>query len=202
MGLLAQTWTSSSECSFRFSCMIFSLVLIESSTDCLLSSLLGISTIWLEIYLIMHLANYLRTSHSSGSDGKESVCDAGNPGLIPGSGRSSGKGNGNPLQYSCLENSMDREACTVHGVSGSDTSWEIPFPLSLRWGEVHGWRWGPQRCPSLLTQMPAPCWFSQREAGAPGPSKSHSQGTFHFEQRLGFWTRGRKRWWNNLTLST
>ena len=73
MGLLAQTWTSSSECSFRFSCMIFSLVLIESSTDCLLSSLLGISTIWLEIYLIMHLANYLRTSHSSGSDGKESA---------------------------------------------------------------------------------------------------------------------------------
>jgi len=125
MGLLAQTWTSSSECSFRFSCMIFSLVLIESTTDCLLSSLLGISTIWLEIYLIMHLANYLRTSHSSGSDGKESVCDAGNPGLIPGSGRSSGKGNGNPLQYSCLENSMDREAwqATVLEVAKNQT-WE------------------------------------------------------------------------------
>ena len=41
------------------------------------------------------------------SVGKESACNAGNPGLIPGSGRSPGKGNGNPLQYSCLENSVD-----------------------------------------------------------------------------------------------
>ena len=38
------------------------------------------------------------------SDGKSSACDVGNPGLIPGSGRSSGEGNGNPLQYPCLEN--------------------------------------------------------------------------------------------------
>ena len=43
-----------------------------------------------------------------GSDGKESACSAGNPGLIPGSERSPGEGNGNPLQYSCLENSKDR----------------------------------------------------------------------------------------------
>ena len=52
------------------------------------------------------------------SDGKESVCNAGDPGSIPGSGRSPGEGNGNPLQYSCLENSMGREAwrATVHGV--------------------------------------------------------------------------------------
>ena len=49
--------------------------------------------------------------------GKESVCNAGDTGLIPGSGRSPGKGNGNPLQYSCLENPMDRGAwrATVHG---------------------------------------------------------------------------------------
>ena len=45
-----------------------------------------------------------------GSDGKESACSAGDPGLIPGLGRSSGEGNGNPLWYSCLENSMDRGA--------------------------------------------------------------------------------------------
>ena len=45
-----------------------------------------------------------------GSDGKVSACNAGDPGSIPGSGRSPGEGNGNPLQYSCLENSMDREA--------------------------------------------------------------------------------------------
>ena len=42
-----------------------------------------------------------------GSDGKASACSVGYPGLIPGSGRSPGEGNGNPLQYSCLENSMD-----------------------------------------------------------------------------------------------
>ena len=44
------------------------------------------------------------------SNGKESACDAGDHGSIPELGRSSGEGNGNPLQYSCLENSMDREA--------------------------------------------------------------------------------------------
>ena len=44
-----------------------------------------------------------------GSDGKESACYAGSPGLIPGSGRSPGEGNGNSLKYSCLENSMDRK---------------------------------------------------------------------------------------------
>ena len=42
--------------------------------------------------------------------GKESACNAGDPGSIPGLGRSSEEGNGNPLQYSCLENSMDRRA--------------------------------------------------------------------------------------------
>ena len=55
------------------------------------------------------------------SDGKESACSAGDPGSIPGSGISSGEGNGNPLQYSCLENFMDREAwwSIVHGVTKS-----------------------------------------------------------------------------------
>ena len=45
-----------------------------------------------------------------GSDGKASARNAGDLGLIPGLGRSPGEGNGNPLQYSCLENPMDREA--------------------------------------------------------------------------------------------
>ena len=56
-----------------------------------------------------------------GSDGKESACNAGDPGLLPGSGRSSGEGNGNSLQYSCLGNPMDRRAwwTTVHGVMKS-----------------------------------------------------------------------------------
>ena len=54
---------------------------------------------------------------------KESACNAGDVGLIPGSGRSPREGNGNPLQYSCLENPMDRGAwqATVHGVAGSQT---------------------------------------------------------------------------------
>ena len=58
-----------------------------------------------------------------GSDGKESACNAGDLGLSPGSGRSPGEGNGNPLQYSGLENSMDRGAwwATVHGVTKSRT---------------------------------------------------------------------------------
>ena len=45
-----------------------------------------------------------------GSDGKASACNEGDPGSIPGLGRSAGEGNGNPLQHSCLENPMDRGA--------------------------------------------------------------------------------------------
>ena len=45
------------------------------------------------------------------SDGKQSACNAGDPGLIPGWRRSPREGNGNPFQYSCLENPMDRGAC-------------------------------------------------------------------------------------------
>ena len=52
-----------------------------------------------------------------------SACNAGELGSVPGLGRSPGEGNGNPLQYSCLENSMDRGAwwATVHGVAKSWT---------------------------------------------------------------------------------
>ena len=62
----------------------------------------------------------------SGSEGKESICnagDAGDSGSIPWSGRSSGGGHGNPPQYSCLENPMDRGArqATVHRVAESQT---------------------------------------------------------------------------------
>ena len=58
-----------------------------------------------------------------GSDGKESPCNAGDLGSIPGSGRSPGEGNSNPLQYSCLETSMDRGAwrTTIRGVTKSQT---------------------------------------------------------------------------------
>ena len=65
-----------------------------------------------------------------GSDGKEPACNAGDPGSIPGSGRSPGEGNGFPCQYSCLENSMDRGAwqATVYGITEWDTT--VGLPLS------------------------------------------------------------------------
>jgi len=63
----------------------------------------------------------------SGSDGEESACHVGDQSLISGSERSPGEGNGYPLQYSCLENSMDRGAwwVTLHGVAKSGTRLNI-----------------------------------------------------------------------------
>ena len=51
-----------------------------------------------------------------GSDGKESACNAGDPGLIPGLGRSPGGGHGYPLQYSCLENSLEVKPLRVQSM--------------------------------------------------------------------------------------
>ena len=64
---------------------------------------------------------------------KASTCNVGDPGLIPGSGRSPGEGNGNLLQYSCLENSMDRGArwATVHRVVRVGHDWETNTHTSL-----------------------------------------------------------------------
>ena len=69
----------------------------------------------------MNLSTLWEALHHSGSGGKESACNAGDPGLIPGSGRSPEEGNGNPLQYSCLENPMDRGAsrAMIHGITKS-----------------------------------------------------------------------------------
>ena len=71
------------------------------------------------MWILYHLMGFL-----GGSDGKESACITGDLGSIPGSGISPGEGNGYPLQYSCLENSVNREAwqATVHGTAKSDTS--------------------------------------------------------------------------------
>ena len=67
-----------------------------------------------------------------GSEGKESACNAGDLGLIPGLGRCPGEGKGCPLHYSCLENSMDRGAwwATVRGVEESDTTERLSPSLS------------------------------------------------------------------------
>ena len=68
-----------------------------------------------------------------GSEVKTSACNVGDLGSIPGSGRSPGEGNGNPLQYSCLENPMDRGAwwATVHGITNVTTS--LMGYLLLNW---------------------------------------------------------------------
>ena len=71
-----------------------------------------------------------------GSEVKESVCNAGDLGLIPVWGRSPGEGNGNPLQYSCLENPLDGGAlwATVHGVAKSRTQLsDFTFTFLLTW---------------------------------------------------------------------
>ena len=81
---------------------------------------------------------------------KESTCNAGDPGSIPGSGRSPGEGNGNPLEYSCLENSMDRGAwwaCRVTIEQESDMT-EGYFFLSVL-STSSGW--GRPREALLLT---------------------------------------------------
>ena len=109
-------------------------------------------------------ANYFTMGFPGGSEVKASACNAGDLGSIPGLGRSPGEGNGNPLQYSCLENPMDGAAwwATVHGVTKSWTrlsdfttlqycvdfchtltcirrrQWH-PTPVLLP-GKSHGWR--------------------------------------------------------------
>ena len=73
--------------------------------------------------LIPYLIWYLDMGFLGGSDYKESACNVGDLGLISGLGRSPGEGNGNSLQYSCLENPMDRGdwQATIHGVAKSQT---------------------------------------------------------------------------------
>ena len=76
---------------------------------------LGIPVTWVDV-IWFHISEILRIGlinhcpiqgFPAGSDSKESACSAGDLGSIPGSGRSPGEGNGNPLQYSCLENPME-----------------------------------------------------------------------------------------------
>ena len=72
---------------------------------------------WFDMTLLSHWG------FPGDSESKESACSAGNPGSIPGLGKSPGEGNGNPLQCSCLDSPMDRGAwnVTVHGAAKSWT---------------------------------------------------------------------------------
>ena len=78
---------------------------------------------WAAVYGVTQSRTRLKWLSSSSSSGKESACNARDPSLIPGSGRFPGEGNGNPLQYPCLENSKDRGTwqATVHRIPKSWT---------------------------------------------------------------------------------
>ena len=99
--------------------------LLHSSTQVLgsFSSLELTDFLWIKSSFLKEIFTpfYGYVSFPGGSDGKASACNAGDLGSIPGSGRSPGEGNGNPLQYSCLENPMDRGAwwATVQRVAKS-----------------------------------------------------------------------------------
>ena len=128
---------------------------------------------------------FLLSSHTSGfpggSEGKASDSNAGDLGSIPGSGRSPGEGNGNPLKYSCLENLMDRGAwwATVHGVAKSWTrlsDFTFTFTFSyfcplMRWSKPLTRHGSPPQChfkgdgetfsgcfPSPTTHQQSPLW--------------------------------------------
>ena len=103
----------------------------KEKADC--KAVLGHSTLW-------HLesdrgsfseANYMGFGLPGGTDGKESACNVGDPGSIPGSGRSPREGNGYPLQYSCLENSTEEPGRLQSTGSQSqtllNTTWQLAF---------------------------------------------------------------------------
>ena len=83
---------------------------MEKSADKILCLPLPLLEKQIEVFIFGILFSKYFWDFPGGSDGKASVYNAGDPGLIPGLGRSSGDGNGNPLQDYCLENPMDREA--------------------------------------------------------------------------------------------
>ena len=93
----------------------------------------------IEIEMYQWLSNWV--GFPDDSDGKESACNAGDRGLIPGSGRSPGEGTSYPLQYPCLENPRDRETglATAYGVAELD-----------EWISAHAWSdWVPSRVAQL-----------------------------------------------------
>ena len=98
-----------------------------------------------------------------GSDGKEPDCSSGDPGLIPGLGRSPGEGNGNPLQFSCLENPMGRGAwqARVHGGKKSWT-WLSHLTLYLVRNSLEKCRFDIWKELGILVTKCAICWVGQK----------------------------------------
>ena len=122
--------------------------------------------IYMYIYIYIHNLVHLMIGRKLySSDGKESACSVGDPGSMPGLGRSPGGGHGNPLQCSCLENHMDIGAwrATVHGVTESDTAERLTLSLSgklSKWKQKHHYF---SKNPRLLSsyKLPLPPQGSQ-----------------------------------------
>ena len=79
--------------------------------------------LWRDMVFSSFICGQSKQGIPGGAGSKDSACNSGDPDSIPGSGRSPGEGNSDPLQYSCLENSVDRGAwrARVHGVTKSQT---------------------------------------------------------------------------------
>ena len=114
--MVSGLWTSGSDYRYEISTEPFLPLVMQAHWVSLNLSVLDFK--FLNVTVVIGFAMLL--GFHGGSDGKESACNAGDPGSIPGSGKSPGEGNGNPLQYSWLENPRDRGAwgrAAVHGVS-------------------------------------------------------------------------------------
>ena len=115
-------------------------------------------------------------SFPGGSEVKASACNTGDPGSIPGLGRSLGEGNGNPLQYSCLENPMDRGAwsATVHGFAKSRTRLSDFTSLHAHCSTGGGYG-NPLLYPCIENPMDRGAWQATVHTGSPsvGHNWSH-----------------------------
>ena len=125
-------------------------------------------------------ADSLSKGFPGGSDGRESACSVGDPGSVPGSGRAPGGGNGNPLQYSCLESSTDRGAwwAAAHGVAehrtrATNTATATSFSRTQEFGST--WAYG-------VWQKE---WTAIQPAGLSRPPSLHDCLGFLEQLRLG-----------------
>ena len=117
----------------------------------------------------------------SGSEVKASACNAGDPGSIPGPGRSPGEGNGYPHQYSCLENSTLSQTClSTHaniGYWGGNLIWVSPFYSPINWGSENlrnsSDRDDKGGCPEFRTDW---CWTCYLANTSLSPDDCHKTG--------------------------
>ena len=139
----------------------------------------------------MYQAFQLNLKSICGSDSKESACNAGDPGSIPGSGRSPGEENGKPLQYSCLENPMDRGAwqATVHRVAKSRTR--------LKWLSTYAHMSGKDY--EQMTMMCVTSELSEAyKSGNPGSHELRGDDRISKERNPGFRWHKRELLWGVL----